>query len=285
MTEFQRSSRRPICFRILVSLLFPLGLLAVRSPNPPENATPLFTPLQASEPARTKPADPEADAPPTARKIIECRRWQGKLVLDGKADEAAWKHADVVTEFAPYWLKRKARTKTRARLLWDDQYLYFHAEMEDHDLFADVKEHDGALWNNDVFELFFKPSDSGPGYYEFEVNAANAILDMYQPSRGSGGFLRWGKAHQFHLKTAVHLRGTLNVRTDVDEGWSVEGKIPWSDFHHTGGAPKANANWKGTLCRYDYSTRFKTPELSSTAPLSRPDYHYYEDYHQIKFVK
>ena len=55
-----------------------------------------------------------------------------------------------------------SRTATTAKLLWDREYLYFFADMEDADLFADITEHDGNLWNNDVFELFFRPAATSP---------------------------------------------------------------------------------------------------------------------------
>ena len=85
--------------------------------------------------------------PPTQ---YECRWADGPITLDGKADEAAWKNAQVIDHFYLPWLgknARKARTATKARLLWDREYLYFHAEMEDSDLYADVKEHDGPTWD------------------------------------------------------------------------------------------------------------------------------------------
>ena len=175
-------------------------------------------------------------------------------------------------------------TRTTARLLWDKEAIYFHADMEDADLYADVEEDDGACWENDVFELFFKPSAAKSGYYEFEVTPKNVHLDMYLPSRGSGGFRRWGKDRKFAWQTKVVLKGTLNNPKDRDEGWSVEGRIPWSDLAPTGGAPAAGDVWKFILCRYDYSIDFPEAELSATAPLTRPDYHHYEDYSQLKFV-
>jgi len=88
------------------------------------------------------------------------------------------------------WLGKNARwakTATKAKLLWDREYLYFFADMEDTDLYADVTEHDGMTWDNDVFELFFKPANDKPGYYEFQVNAAGTIMDMFLPRRGAGG--------------------------------------------------------------------------------------------------
>lgn len=220
--------------------------------------------------------------------LHECRRAEGKIVIDGQADEAAWKQAETIDRFTLPWLRdneRPAKTKTIARLLWDDEYLYFFADLEDHDLYADVKEHDGMTWDNDVFELFFKPSDKKHGYYEFQASAAGTQMDMFLPSRGSGGYKRWKAAHDFDWQVKVVRQGSLNDVSDRDEGWQVEGRFPWKDFQPTGGRPQAGDMWKFTLCRYDYSVDFEDTELSTCAPLQFLSFHRYEDYARLKFVK
>jgi len=217
----------------------------------------------------------------------ECRWAATPITIDGRADEPAWQAAQVLDRFGLPWLKedkRPPRTATEARLLWDRENLYFHAEMEDSDLYADVTEHDGQTWDNDVFELFFKPSDDNPGYYEFQVNAAGTQMDMFLPRRGAGGFGRFKAAHDFHIESQVVRRGTLNDWKDEDDGWSVEGRIPWSDFAPSGGGPTLGDRWTFALCRYDYSVAFEGPDLSTTAPLSRLSFHQYEDYAPLRFV-
>lgn len=239
--------------------------------------------LDADEPKKDAPVFKQ---PPTE---FECRWADGKITIDGKADEPAWKDAQVIDQFYQPWLGKNARlasTKTSAKLLWDREYLYFFAEMEDHDLFADIKEHDGLLWFNDVFELFFKPAVDKTGYYEFQVNAAGATLDVFFPKKEKGGFEKYKSSDEFHLETKVVLRGTLNKRNDKDEGWSVEGRIPWTDFMKTGGRPDVKEKWKFALCRYDYTGDAK-PELSTCAPLSSkdaPDFHAVEDYATLQFI-
>ena len=57
-----------------------------------------------------------------------------------------------------------------------------------------------------------------------------------------------------------------------------------SALRTTGGPPDAGEKWKFALCRYDYSVAHETPELSSSAPLTRPDFHRYEDYGELEFV-
>lgn len=228
-------------------------------------------------------------APPPAPDF-ECRFTDAPVTVDGKGDDPAWKLAQPIDRFHLPWLgdkNRTARTATRAKLLWDRDYLYFLADMDDADLYADVREQDGATWENDVFELFFKPADDKPGYYEFQVSPAGTKLDMFLPRRGAGGYARFKGDGKFQWETKVELRGTLNQWSDEDQGWTAEGRIPWRDLLRTGGRPDAGERWKFQLCRYDYSVAFEGPELSTCAPtstLARPDFHHYEDYATLVFV-
>jgi uncharacterized repeat protein (TIGR03806 family) len=229
-----------------------------------------------------------AEKPPRDREFV-CRFAEAPIKIDGLADEEAWKSAETIDYFYQPWKKNqpKARTATKARLLWDREHLYFFAEMEDADLYADIKEHDGLTWENDVFELFFKPADDKPGYYEFQVSAANTVMDMFLPQRGAGGYRRFIGDGEFHVDAKVALKGTLNKWSDKDEGWSVEGKIPWRDFLRTGGRPTVDEKWEFALCRYDYSVDFDGPDLSVCAPLDsspQADFHHWEDYATLRFA-
>ena len=220
----------------------------------------------------------------------ECRWAAAPPVIDGKLDDAGWKDAQVVEIFTAAWLpagERKPPTATKARLLWDREYLYFSAEMEDWDVFANITEQDAAIWTCDVFELFLKPAKDKTGYYEFEVNAGNGKLDMFLPSRGSGGYSRHAREREFHIDSAVQVRGTINDWSDKDQGWTVEGRIPWRDFLPTGGRPAPGEVWLHSLCRYDYSAGLERHFLSTNTPVAsdtKADFHRYEDYVPLKFV-
>lgn len=258
----------------------------IGAPAQPPVATP---PVVAHPPIAT--AQPFEVFPhiglPADNGIVECRRVTSPIIIDGLPSDDAWKNAQIISNFSQSWLgpNHPARGKTVARLLWDDQFLYFLAEMDDLDIYADTTQHNADLWNNDVFELFLKPSTTGLAYYEFEINAQNATLDLFFPSRGSGGMRRWAKKVPFHLETKVTLRGasTLNNPTDRDIGWIVEGRIPWSDFSLTGGKPNPGDEWRFALCRYDYSVYNEDVETSSSAPLTKSNFHQYEDYSVLKF--
>jgi uncharacterized repeat protein (TIGR03806 family) len=261
----------------LVGVLVPALLAAVVAGAfrpPPGDDHPIPEPLKQPPPSK-----------------FECRWADAPIQIDGTADDMAWKHAEEIDAFHLPWLGDKARmsrTKTTAKLLWDRQYLYFFAEMEDSDLFADLTKHDDMLWLNDVFELFLRPDAGKPGYYEFQVNAAGAVFDAFYPKYDPEKILEHMKKGEFHVDVKVKLRGTLNKRDDADRGWSVEGRIPWTDFARTGGRPQPGEAWKLNLCRFDYHKDWKEPELSCVAPVARKKissfYHQIDDYATVTFV-
>jgi hypothetical protein len=225
-----------------------------------------------------------AESTPT---VVECRWTNQPMTIDGLEDEPDWKHAMVIDNFFVPGKGGKPKTTTKARLLWDREYLYFFAEMEDHDLFADITEHNGRLWQNDVFELFLKPADNKPGYYEFEVNPAGATLELFFPARDAGGYDRFKDKTKIDFKSAVRLRGRLNRHDGKDQGWSVEGRIRWQDFVATGGRPNVGETWKFAFCRGDITIgpdKAQSKELSSNAPLSKPSFHAYEEYVPLMFI-
>ncbi len=237
----------------------------------------------------TARAAPAQRAEPPHRSEFVCRWIDEPIVIDGRADEPAWNRADKVDPFRQPWLgdAQKPIAATRARLLWDRQFLYFHAEMDDADLFADIREHDGKTWLNDVFELFIKPATDKTGYYEFHVSAAGTVMDVFLPRRDLSRFDEFVRQGPFHLETQVVRRGTLNQHEDTDQGWSVEGKIPWTDLLRTGGRPQVNERWRFALCRYDYDQMRDQPDLSTIAPLgkqAKPDFHAYENYATLRFA-
>jgi glucose/arabinose dehydrogenase len=225
-------------------------------------------------------------APPAE---FDCHWARTPITLDGKADEEAWRHAPVIDNFYLPWLgkhARAARTGTRARLLWDREYLYFFADMDDSDLYAAKGAGEGP-WEGDAFALFLKPASDRPGYYEVQVNPAGAIRDLFFPSRGFGGARRASADGSFQAEAKVVLRGTLNKPSDRDRGWAVEGRIAWKYLLRTGGRPAPGERWKFALCRRDVSAEFDKPELSTCAPLKahgHPDFHHFEDYATLRFV-
>jgi Carbohydrate family 9 binding domain-like len=219
--------------------------------------------------------------PPATREAI-CRRVDAAPVIDGKLDDAAWNKAAVIDRFPAYWKGEPSTSSTKAKLIWDDDNLYFSASMTDSELRSFGVKRNDKLWLGDVFELFFKPSEKAPEYYEFQVNPKSVILELAFSKRGENFDVLAAKPPMGMAAVAI-TNGTLDKPGDEDSGWTVEGKIPWTIFTPSGGRPKVGDVWRFALCRYDYGPEGSKEVLTSSAPLTRPNFHRYEDYGRLTF--
>lgn len=198
-----------------------------------------------------------------------CYRAARAPVIDGRPDEPSWARAPWTEHFVDIEgdLKPRPRFKTRAKMLWDDEYFYVAAEMEEPHLWATVTQRDVPVLANHDFEVFIDPDGDGHEYYEMEMNACNTVWDLLlvkpyrdlaplAPLSGDGSLspavTAWDIAG---LKTAVHLRGTLNQNGDVDEGWSVEIAFPWRilrECAHRPTPPEAGDQWRVNFSRVEH---------------------------------
>jgi hypothetical protein len=215
-----------------------------------------------------------AQSPNAAPKSYDCFRTPTPIQIDGKLDDAAWKAAPWTTDFVDIEgaSKPKPRFRTRMKMLWDDDYLYIAAELQEPDVKAKLTQHDSVIFHDNDFELFLKPpatvdSAPAPGYFEFEINALNTSWDLFL----NKPYLAGGKADNSWnipgLKTAVSVQGTLNQSTDKDHGWTVEIAIPWTAYNSRlpVAKPRPDSEWRVNFSRVEwpigitYQTPLATP--------------------------
>ncbi len=220
---------------------------------------------------------------PVTREAV-CRWARKAPVIDGKLDDPAWADAQVIDRFSAYWSRTETGSGTKAWLLWDNDALYFAGRMADADLHAFGTKHNDTLWEGDVFELFLKPKQDRPEYYEFQVNPKSVLLELAIPKRGTD-FDSLAQEPPLGMEAIAVIDGTLDLSIDNDRGWSVEGRIPWPAFRFrdSGGRPEPGATWRFAICRYDYGREGTKPVLMSSAPLTAPSFHHYEDYGLLRF--
>lgn len=149
------------------------------------------------------------------------------ILVDGNTDDI-WKNAPWTDFFqdiegdvrpAPYF-------DTRVKMLWDDEYIYFYAELEEEHIWGDITERDAVIFHNNDFEIFILPNELQPYYAEFEVNALGTLWELFlaRPYRRNGPVLdRWDVNG---TQIGIEINGTLNDPSDIDSSWSVEMAIP-----------------------------------------------------------
>ncbi|UGQ47307.1 carbohydrate-binding family 9-like protein [Massilia endophytica] len=194
------------------------------------------------------------DAPPPS---YECFRTSGPIQVDGRLDDATWERAPWTADFIDIegGHKPRPRLRTRAKMLWDDHYLYIAAELEEPDVKATLTQRDSAIFKDNNFEVFLKPLPETDSYYELEINALNTGWDLFMPKPYSQG----GKADNSWdiegLKTAVAVQGSLNKPGDRDHGWTVEIAIPLTAFASRQAVPHpgAGAVWRINFGRMEWA--------------------------------
>ena len=157
-----------------------------------------------------------------------CYRTEGNLKIDGKLDEASWQKAPSTEEYEDISGAGFAtpKYKTTSKMLWDDDYLYVGAVLEEPNIVANLTQRDTIIYYDNDFEVFIDPDNDAHNYFEIEVNARNVLFDLIleKPYRVGGDFLlQWDCPG---IQSAIYIDGTLNNPKDTDKFWSVEMAIP-----------------------------------------------------------
>lgn len=178
-------------------------------------------------------------------------------IIDGELSD--WEGVSAVS-FTVHTDGSAGSTSGIGKAVWDSEAIYFAFEINDSDVKSNYTDQDDNLFNNDdLIEIFLDFDGDQKHYLELGVSAGNVNYDMTVcPSVSCG---TWGGSSIWDitgLETAVTVSGTLNNSLDVDEGYIVEVKIPFSGLTS---APEANFSvpnvgtvWKGNLYNIDYNT-------------------------------
>ena len=149
------------------------------------------------------------------------------IVIDGNAEERSWEKAPFTADFIDIEGEKVPKYQTNLKMLYDDNYMYFYARMEEPHIWGTLKQRDTVIFYNNDFEIFIDPDGDTHNYLEFEMNALNTVWDLLiaKPYREPAPIVdNWNING---LRSAVHVSGTLNNSSDEDDFWSVEVAIPW----------------------------------------------------------
>lgn len=205
-----------------------------------------------------------------------CYRTAEPLKIDGRLDEASWQKAQPTSAFADISGEGfpKPKYETRAKMLWDDEYLYVGAVLQEEDIKARLTQRDTIIYYDNDFEVFINPRGDGHHYFEIETNARGVVFDLMldRPYRSGGNFLlQWDCPG---LQLAVHHDGTLNNPKDRDRQWSVEMAIPYKALMMNFDNPlKAGNYWRINFSRVQWLKAGGPEENWVWMPTGKVDMH------------
>lgn len=160
-----------------------------------------------------------------------CYRTSGSILVDGLLNESAWLNADWTDYFVDIEGNKRPDPwyNTRVKMLWDDNYLYIAAFLEEPDVWATLTKRESVVFYDNDFEVFIDPDGDTHNYIEFEMNAFNTQWDLLllRPYRDESGCnIAIDNWSMNGIKSAVWVDGTINNGNDRDRGWYVEIAVP-----------------------------------------------------------
>jgi len=188
--------------------------------------------------------------------LYQCRRAGGPITIDGSLDDPAWQDApfsDLFFVSARGVRQMPDKLATRMKLLYDADSLYVAFDCEDGDIWSTFANHDDPVQFEKATLLNIDPLANGRSYVGIYINPLNAMLDLKATS-GPPEISRrsWLQAIAWNgagIEHAVQTRGTVNKRDDLDDRWTVEIRLPFSDL---GVKPLPGDTWHIQAGRLDY---------------------------------
>ena len=179
-------------------------------------------------------------------------RTSGKIKVDGFGEEAAWKDAELATDFYQVLPMdtSKAMVTTEVRMLYDDHNLYLLAtnyDKKEGPYMVESLRRDFSFGNNDNFLLFLDPFDDQINGFTFGANASGAQWDGLLFDGGSAD-LSWDNIWYSAVQS-------------TDDKWVFEMAVPFKTLRYK----KGITEWGINFSRLD----LKTAEKSAWAPVPR----------------
>lgn len=195
------------------------------------------------------------------------------IAVDGEIDEEIWSNARWTDDFVPMdgSTETEPEHRTRVKLLWDDNFLYVAAELEEDNLWATMTERNDPLYLDNAFELFADPNGDTHNYVEFEINALGTIWDLFLTKPYRDGAQTLSNWNLLNYKSAVSLDGDLNNPENQDTKWTAEVALPLDALLEV--APGNSSITAGDQWRMNFARAQRRLEVVDGAyqPVVNPD--------------
>jgi hypothetical protein len=192
-----------------------------------------------------------------SEKMYKARMAKRPIKVDGKLNEHDWKQAVLISDFEDIEgaSKPKPAFSTTVKMMWDSQYLYIGAVLEEPHLWGTLKKHDDIIYRDHDFEVFIDPMGDGEQYFEIEINVLGTIMDLFmnKPYKKGGTFdMEWNTTG---IQSKVIANGTINNNSDIDSSWTVEMAIPFTAISRNNriASPSTTNPWRINFSRVQWT--------------------------------
>ena len=197
-----------------------------------------------------------------------------------EAGRSLWSAADELEVTHYVWPDSGHRPRTRARLLWDDNWLAVLFVVDDQYVRAVAQRFNDSVCHDSCVEFFVAPA--GDAYFNFEVNCGGTML-LY---RCGAATVEVPEEEGATIAMAHTQPKIVDPEVVGPTTWAVEYHVPWSLFESHFGpvTPSAGTAWRANF--YKCGDRTSHPHWGSWAPVDspRPNFHRPESFRPIHFA-
>jgi hypothetical protein len=202
-----------------------------------------------------------------------CRKAREPIAIDGRLDEPVWSRVPPVGDFRLADGSGEPQLPTELRLCWDESNLYLGFVCIDTDIWGTYRKRDDPVWEEEVVEAFVSSGGDVTRYFESNFSPHNVVFDarIEIPESGDRRFMKADVSWNCEgLRSAVRVAGTLDDRTDIDDRWTVEVALPFSQIGREGRKPRDGERWRANFYRID---RAGDGEFSCWSPTLQHNFH------------
>ena len=161
-------------------------------------------------------------------------------VIDGCLDDSCWESAQWQTNFHPLNGGNNLSNKTRFKVVFDDEKLYFAIECFEKRpdrMKIRARDKDDPVYSDDSVEIFIIPEEHlslDPNiieYYQFAINPAGVQFDSFY--KGGVGEVKWN----------AQWRSAIKI---TENSWILEIAIPFYNFNISAAT---SSSWRLNLAR------------------------------------
>lgn len=207
-------------------------------------------------------------------RVYVCNHTKGTICMDGCLTEKDWQEARWSEDFVDISTDKVPAKNTRVKMLWDGNYVYIGAKIEEDKIVANLKQRDTIIWKENDFEVFIDPDGDGQSYFEIEINAIGTVMDlmMNRPYRNGGDFyMPW------------NCPGLI-VKTSHDSHfWYAEMAIPHTSLMMGFTHPEELDTWRINFSRVEWIPGQEDEENWVWSPTSLVDMHMPEKWGWLLF--
>lgn len=215
----------------------------MRLPHPPKSSVlAAFSLLSVFASCSSAVDHPTLDLAGAVPRLYAAKFTHDAPQIDGSLDDQAWRNAPWTANFVGMEgsTTYRPRYQSRAKMLWNRQYLFLGVWMIEPNLESVPA---SSLGYDGLLTFVTRDAKQGGGL-QISIEPGNRLLDS-KFAMGNAAII----ASPAPIQGKVALSGTLNTPGDADRGWWAEIAIPWANLADLGRATIPSA---GETVRVNY---------------------------------